>query len=91
MRFLELCDIDPKENFDNPQNFLRMDEKLALCAEITRIQKRINRIEAMPHGNIDNDCGDFEIMVPSRMNPPTEKLPRKKKTQVPYTFNTWNL
>lgn len=68
MRFLEFCDIEPKESFDNPQNLLRMDEKLALCAEITRIQKQIDRIEAMPHGRIDDDCGEFTISIPSKMN-----------------------
>lgn len=87
MRFLEVCDLEPKEAYDNPYNPLRMGQKLALCAELTRLQHRIYRIEAMPHGRIDDDCGDFEIIVPSKMNPPTQKLPHKKKKQAIHSKN----
>ena len=87
MEFLENYDAAPKTDFDNPRNGMTMDEKLSICAEITRLQKEITRIEAMPHGKIDDDCGDFEIKVVSRFHAQssthlingTSKTPRKWK------------
>ena len=89
MRFLEVCDIEPKEAYDNPQNFLRMDEKLSLCAELTRIQEQIDEILEMPHGKVDEDCGEFTIAIPSKMNGDTGTR-RKKQKPIPYSFSTWN-
>lgn len=68
IRFLEVFDLEPKRDFDKVE--LSMDEKLGLCAEITRIQKEIDRIESLPIRKLDQICLDYQIEVPSRLNKP---------------------
>lgn len=59
---------------------LSMDEKLSICAEISRLKDGCETIEAMKLRDAERECDTYTIEQPSKLN---DMVKRKRKVKPP--------